>query len=101
MVRKGMNEREIVKFFSALADETRLKILVSLMNSPKTVTEIHLDVGRNLTLSAISHQLKILSNADVVESEKVGREKKYSSSGKFCMCMIRDAISHFGGKNKK
>lgn len=88
----------MVQFFSALADETRLKILVSLTAGEKTVSEIHSEFGESITLSGVSHQLKTLSTIDIIESEKSGREKKYSLSGEFCWCILRDAAKHFGIK---
>jgi len=85
---------KIVSFFSALGDETRLKILKSLMDGDKTVGEIHRSVG-GLTLSAVSHQLKYLSDLDIVVYKKKGKEKIFHLSDKFCWCMLRDAFKHF------
>ena len=103
---KTLNEK-IVNFFSALADETRLLILISISKNSKRVGEIHKFVKkeskREITLSAISHQLKLLKNSDIIKSEKKGREKHYSLSGDFCWCMLKDAVNHFkikGGRKK-
>ena len=88
--------RKVVDFFSALSDETRLKILRSLMEKDKTVGDIHKSVGgKKLTLSAISHQLKHLSLLGIVVYKKRGREKHFHLSDKFCWCMLRDAFKHF------
>ena len=91
----------MVQFFSALADETRLKILISLTVGEKTVGEIYSGFEESLTLSAVSHQLKILSNAEIINSKKNGREKIYSLSGNFCWCILRDAAKQFGIKYPK
>ena len=99
-MREKAVQKKMVQFFSSLADETRLKILISLFGGEKTVSEIHTSFEDTLTLSAISHQLKILRSSEVVESKKQGREKVYSLSGDFCWCMLRDASNHFGGKSK-
>lgn len=88
--------RKVVDFFSALSDETRLKILGSLMEKDKTVGDIHKSVGdKKITLSAISHQLKRLSLLGIVVYEKRGREKYFHLSNKFCWCMLKDAFKHF------
>ncbi len=87
--------RKISEFFSALADETRLRILRSLMEKDKTVNKIHKDLKDSLTLSAVSHQLKYLTNLDIIVYEKKGREKVFHLSDKFCWCMLRDAFKHF------
>jgi len=95
------DNKKILQFFSALSDETRLKILMELVNGPKNVNEIYKSVGKNITLSAISHQLKLLSYADIIEYVKKGRERKYSLSGDFCWCILRDAAKHFQNKKLK
>ncbi len=88
--------RRVVDFFSALSDETRLKILGSLMEKDKTVGDIHKSVGdKKLTLSAISHQLKHLYLLGIIVYEKKGREKYFHLSDKFCWCMLKDAFKHF------
>jgi ArsR family transcriptional regulator len=87
---------KIMRFFSTLADETRLKILVSLSKGPLTVNQIHHELGENtLTLSAISHQLKLMSNLDIVAFEKKGRNKFYSLSNKYCWCILKQAFDYF------
>jgi ArsR family transcriptional regulator, lead/cadmium/zinc/bismuth-responsive transcriptional repressor len=91
-------DSRITNFFSALADETRLNILISLSKGSRTVNEIHKFVGKDITLSAISHQLKLLSSSDIVKHERKGREKHYSLSGDFCWCMLKDAMKHFSKK---
>lgn len=89
-------EEKVVEFFSALADKTRIRILTSLIEESKTVGEIHKDLGEKVTLSAISHQLKILRNTDIIDYEKDGREKTFSLSSNFCFCILKDAMKHFG-----
>ncbi|MBR9676309.1 winged helix-turn-helix transcriptional regulator [Candidatus Woesearchaeota archaeon] len=92
--------KKIKQFFTALSDETRLKILLELIKSPKNVNEIHKAIP-NITLSAVSHQLKQMKDIDIIFYERKGREKIYSLSEKFCWCILRDATNHFkrGGKN--
>jgi len=93
--------KKILQFFSALSDETRLKILVTLAKEPRTVNEIHQSLGKDtLTLSAISHQLKQLHDLDVVDYKRNGRNKTFSLSDNFCWCILNDAFKHFDGKTK-
>ena len=93
--------KKILDFFSSLADETRLKIIISLSKKPMTVNEIYEAVGKEkLSLSAISHQLKQLHNLDIVVSEKKGREKIFSLSDSFCWCILKNAFDHFEGKTE-
>ena len=88
-------DKRITNFFSVLADETRLNIIMSISEGSRTVNEIHKFVGDQITLSAISHQLKLLESSEIVKYEKKGREKHYSLSGDFCWCMLKDATKHF------
>lgn len=88
-------DKRVIQFFSTLADETRLNILVSLTERPKTVNDIYKAVGKNLTLSAISHQLKHMSDIGIVIFKKKGREKRFELSDNFCWCILRDTFKHF------
>ncbi len=91
--------RNTAQFFAALSDETRLKILLSISDEPKTVNKIHESLGRkNITLSAISHQLKKLAGLEIVVYKKKGKEKTFRLSDKFCWCILRDVLKHFKPK---
>lgn len=95
-MRNKNSIRKIVQFFSSLSDETRIKILLSLIDGPKTVNEIHKTLGKSkITLSAISHQLKQLSNINIIIYERSGKKKIFSLSNKFCWCMLKDTIKYF------
>ena len=86
----------MVQLFASLSDPTRLQIVMSLLDNPRTVNDIHRQVGENMmTLSAISHQLKQMRDVGVVEFVKKGREKEFRLSDKFCWCILRGAVKHF------
>jgi ArsR family transcriptional regulator len=57
--------------FKALSDETRLKIISLLIKQDLCVCEI-ID-ALNMTQSAVSHHLKILKNAELVEDRREGK----------------------------
>ena len=95
-------DKKVIQFFASLADETRLKILLSLTDGSKTVNGIYDYVGREkVSLSAISHQLKFLSDIDMVHHKRNGQEKIFELSNDFCWCIIRDVFKHFDGNSKK
>jgi len=48
-----------------------------------------------MTLSAISHQLTQLNNFEIVSYKKIGKEKYFELSDKFCWCILRDAFKQF------
>ena len=94
-------KRNALIFFSSLADETRLKILLSIANEKKNVGEIYDYVGRNnMTLSAISHQLKNLFDLGIVTSKKEGQEKYFELSENYCWCILRDVFKQFNDNIK-
>ena len=94
-------EKNVLNFFSSLADETRLHILLGIAEKPKTVNEIYNFVGKDkMTLSAISHQLKQLSDVGIVDFKKNGREKSFSLSNDYCWCILRDAFKQFDSSVK-
>jgi len=61
--------------FKALADPTRLKILVLLYQGERGVSE--LSENLDVTQSAVSHQLRILRGLNIVRYRKSGREVYY------------------------
>lgn len=89
------NEK-VMNFFSSLANETRLKILLSIARGKKNVGEIYSFVGKDkMTLSAISHQLKTLADLRIVSSKKEGKEKYFELSENYCWCILRDTFKQF------
>ena len=62
--------------FKALGDPTRLRIMALLFNGERTVGDLadHLSVSQ----SAVSHQLRLLRNLDIVRHRKDGREVYYA-----------------------
>jgi ArsR family transcriptional regulator len=59
-----------------LADSTRLAVLEILMEGPKHVTELNTVLG--LDQSLLSHHLKVLRDASLVESVRDGKAVLYS-----------------------
>ena len=67
---------QLAQLFSILADPTRLKILMSLRKRELCVHEITSVVGPSL--SAVSHQLRILKTMRLVKFYKQGKEVYYT-----------------------
>lgn len=65
--------------FRALGDETRLRILQSLVDGDRTVSELIdlLDIGQSL----VSHHLRILRDAGLVVDRREGRWAYYEVVG--------------------
>ncbi len=67
--------RNAVKVFKALSDPTRLRILMLLLQRELCVCE--LVFALKMEQSRISHQLRILRDADLVEDIRDGRWTNY------------------------
>ncbi len=83
---------ELAEFFSVIGDSTRIKILYALFESELCVCDIADTLG--MTLSAISHQLKILKTARLVKSRKVGKSVFYSLDDDHVKTIINMGNTH-------
>src|SRR5947209_9497630 len=62
--------------FAALGDETRLSVLGRLCNGvPQSISR--LTAGTNLSRQAVTKHLRVLANAGVVRSVRIGRESLF------------------------
>ena len=67
---------EMSKYFKAIADPTRLKI-IELLNSDKPLCVNALAKKLNLTQSAVSQHLRILKQLNLVSGKKMGYHIHY------------------------
>lgn len=71
-----MNSDELtVKIFKALGHPIRYKIIKFLYNGPKCVCRLNEDI--EFSQANLSQHLRILKDANLVKSEKVGLEMYY------------------------
>jgi DNA-binding transcriptional ArsR family regulator len=67
--------------FAALGDETRLALVARLCEGlPQSISQ--LTEGSSLTRQAISKHLRVLEEAGIVRSARVGRESQYAFAPK-------------------
>jgi DNA-binding transcriptional ArsR family regulator len=74
--RTVMSAAEKHDVFQAIADPTRRKILELLAKKDLAVTEISSQFPMSRT--AVSKHLRILTEAKLVNGQKIGREKRYT-----------------------
>src|SRR5436305_15008507 len=67
-----MDTKQIEKISKALADETRLRIFEAIA-AKENMTCGELVTLRGVTPATISHHLKILTDAELIECEKKGQ----------------------------
>lgn len=89
---------DLSDFYKILGDSTRIRILSTLLDGEKYVSEIASEL--NMTLSAISHQLQVLRSCDFVKGEKIGQNVKYSVVDEHINIIIKYGIEHLKEKKK-
>jgi ArsR family transcriptional regulator len=95
-IRNSMPEIEVMydlsDFFKVLGDSTRLGILIALDRAPMCVCDIAALLG--MTKSAVSHQLKVLRQTDLVRYERRGKNVIYSLADSHVKDIIECALVH-------
>lgn len=82
----------LADFFKVLGDPTRLNILQVLMNQDKSVTQIANEL--DMSLSAISHQLRVLKDHRLVKGMKEGKEVIYSLDDYHIHSILEMGLTH-------
>lgn len=85
-------EEKISKLFKTIADPTRIKIIYAVKNQELTVTEI--TRALLMTQSAVSHQLKILRDVNLVTKQRKGKEVYYKLADNHVYAIFNQAIEH-------
>ena len=91
-----LNEKIMLKvstLFKVLSDPTRIKIIYLLKDSNLSVNEIK-DI-LNMTQSAVSHQLRVLKDANLVKYERSGKNVIYSLSDNHVYEIFNQAINTY------
>ena len=83
---------DLAEFFKIFGDSTRIKILYVLFESEMCVCDIAQVL--NMTVSAISHQLRILKQARLVKFRKEGKSVFYSLSDDHIKKILDNGIEH-------
>jgi DNA-binding transcriptional ArsR family regulator len=87
---------EITTLFKSIADETRLKIISGLIDNEMCVCDIASFI--NMTISAVSHQLRILKAAKVIKSRKSGKNVYYSIDDWHISALFSATLEHIREK---
>ena len=83
---------EMSDFFKVLADPTRLQIVQALTLEELCVCDLSAIV--NVSVSAISHQLRLLRNMKIVKNRKTGKMVYYSLDDDHINRLINVARKH-------
>lgn len=83
---------DLAEFFKVFGDGTRIRILQLLLTGEKNVSE--LAEGLDMTQSAISHQLRVLRQNDLVKYRKEGKAVFYSLDDEHVKEVLEQGMSH-------
>ena len=84
--------KKMAEIFKALADPTRLHIVQALLEEELCVCDISAVV--NLSISAISHQLRLLRTMHIVKFRKQGKMVYYSLDDDHITRLVQTALEH-------
>ena len=83
---------DLAELFKVFGDSTRIRILYVLFEAEVCVCD--LAEALNMTQSAISHQLRILKQSQLVKSRRDGKSVFYSLADDHVKTIIGMAIEH-------
>ena len=83
---------DLADFFKIFGDSTRMSILYAIDGEPMCVCDIAALLG--MTKSAVSHQLKILRQSDLITYRKSGKNVFYTLADDHVRDIIEKALEH-------
>jgi ArsR family transcriptional regulator len=99
-VKENMPEVEalydLAELFKVFGDSTRVRILWALDSSEMCVCDIAYLL--NMTQSAISHQLRVLKQAELVKSRRDGKIVYYSLADDHVRTIFDQGLNHINEK---
>ena len=83
---------DVAELFKMFGDKTRAKILCALNMEELCVCDLAAVVG--MSVSAVSHQLRLLKSAELVRSRREGKSAIYSLADDHVRVMISNGMEH-------
>lgn len=83
---------DLAELFKIFGDSTRMRILFVLFEAEVCVCD--LAAALSMTVSAVSHQLKILKQAKLVKSRREGRSVFYSLADEHVRTIVSQGMEH-------
>lgn len=84
--------QDLAEFFKVFGDATRLKILYVLLSAEMCVYDIAAVLG--MSQSAISHQLRVLKQMDLVKNRREGKTIFYSLADAHIVTILSQGLDH-------
>lgn len=83
---------DLAELYKIFGDSTRIKILYALFENEKGVGDIAQQLG--MTMSAISHQLRILKQARLVKARREGKMVYYALGDDHVRTIFAQGLDH-------
>lgn len=83
---------DLASFFKLFGDRTRINILLALDSGELCVCDISETLG--MSMSATSHQLRLLKDAHLVTSRREGKSIYYSLCDEHVRIVLETALEH-------
>ena len=83
---------DVSDIFKVFSDSTRIKILCALMQAEMCVCDISALLG--MTKSAVSHQLRVLKQSNLVKNRRDGKVVYYSIADEHVETIINNGMEH-------
>lgn len=84
--------QDLAEFFKVFGDATRLKILYVLLSAEMCVYDIAAVLG--MSQSAISHQLRVLKQMDLVKNRREGKTIFYALADAHIVTILSQGLDH-------
>jgi DNA-binding transcriptional ArsR family regulator len=82
----------LADLFRLLGDPTRLRIVVSCLRTPLAVSDLADRLG--LSVSLVSHHLRLLKGARLVRADRQGKQVYYEADDAHVRRMVEDMVVH-------
>lgn len=83
---------QVAEFFRVLGDGTRVRLLMLLADGEKRVSTLSEEVG--MSLSAVSHQLRILRGASLIAARREGKAVFYRLADDHVHAILHMTLEH-------
>ncbi len=84
---------DLAELFKTFGDSTRIRILFQLFEAEE-VSVGEMAENLNMTISAVSHQLKILKQSKLIKSRREGKSALYSLDDDHVRTIIECGMEH-------
>lgn len=88
---------DLADFFKVFGDSSRIKLLFALEKGEMCVCDIAASLS--MTQSAVSHQLRVLRQNDLVKFRKDGKVAYYSLDDDHVLTVLQQGYSHINHKH--